>query len=863
MLPKQTIVKETPTDECEIIPYEEVKNSNETFFEAKELGISKLSIQSTETIKLVENMSNDNTTKKSLLSKIKKQEENSFQEKQSKTTEVSKSIEQEKKKIFPLKSAEYNYIDNPLPTSKNKDLFKEMQPYEKNLDKQVIKQKDQKTLLNQQKFEFTKDTKQTSQFSDKKKDSGVETTPVKKPIFSKNNLLKKVKAYKEKQRSKEAEAQKIKDIEKLQEVGIQAFQKGNNEKVLSYANEAKKMCKNSNLDTTKFERTMSYFQTHTLLKSASTKDIPRIIQIIQEQDSVSSLLPRLLNRKNIEAAKKNGFKDLDLTNIQKAILIYKNACAKLKSSSEYESIIRGAISDFKKASDLNPDLKGPSFEKIGDCFVILKLLDNALNMYKHSLNIVVQVDDTDKYHITNINPNQINAKIAKCLGMLNKTDEAIKQYDELIETDPKTISHYFNKAKLLMSTDIKSAIKTCIKAIKLNPKSYEAFNLLSNMYNNNENYNSALKSAESSLNIKETEDGYAEYARALSGLGNTKVAKEKLNAAIKMNSENSAHYILKAEISLKKAKEILNNKKVDDYSEALENFIRANEMNETLYSSLEIIKLLKYSQNKEEINKNLLKYLDKISELLSKEKPSKENKELKNCIFSTKQLYEIKSSIDSHINELNELGLKEILNKDKEDIDNLNKKIFTILSTIDSIKLSIDKNALKEINKYLINFTQIKNTLGIDSQDPEDQAYSKSNIKAKVSKKKSSKIEVKEGQLQNEKTSSSDCILKEQEDEKSKGTSYKINICSFKSTTQCSTSIKESIKDCTIFVQTDSVYDNKLLNNPSLFNYCTQILGIKSVMELSRNLSNELIEESLESHDYDIAVAGLMSLQQE
>ena len=81
-----------------------------------------------------------------------------------------------------------------------------------------------------------------------------------------------------------------------------------------------------------------------------------------------------------------------------------------------------------------------------------------------------------------------------------------------------------------------------------------------------------------------------------------------------------------------------------------------------------------------------------------------------------------------------------------------------------------------------------------------------------------------------------------------------------KTTTQCNTI---NPKDCNIFVQAETRYDNELLNHPDLFNHCTKILGIKSVMELSPNLSNELIHESLESHDYDVAVGGLMSLQTE
>ena len=401
------------------------------------------------------------------------------------------------------------------------------------------------------------------------------------------------------------------------------------------------MCKSSNLDTTRVEQSTSYFYAKTLFKLGRTEEA----QIIMQNDSLSILFSRIQNKMDREDAKKNGLKDQKLTDFQKSIISYKAACGKLDSSSEYPSIIQGAIAEFNRVIFLNPDLTGPAFEKIGDCCMILKLYELALDVYQKSLGITSLQDDTSHYNnISNIHSDKINVKIAQCLAKMKRPDEAITKYNELIETDPNTISHYLNKAKLLISTDIKSAIDTCKKAIGLNPQSHKAHNLLSNMYNQDANYKKALKSSESSLKIKETGEGYAQYARSFSELGNTKIAIEKINKALEINQDKSDWLILKAEIYLKKADEnlIFNSKAPDDYREALAAFTKANEINETLYSSLEIIKLVKYSKNPEEINENLLKHLTGINDILSRTKPSTENKELKNCIFSIKELYEIK-----------------------------------------------------------------------------------------------------------------------------------------------------------------------------------------------------------------------------
>jgi tetratricopeptide (TPR) repeat protein len=70
-----------------------------------------------------------------------------------------------------------------------------------------------------------------------------------------------------------------------------------------------------------------------------------------------------------------------------------------------------------------------------------------------------------------------------------------------------------------------------------------------------------------------------------------------------------------------------------------------------------------------------------------------------------------------------------------------------------------------------------------------------------------------------------------------------------------------SITDkCNIFMVKPK-YDNQLLNYPDLLKYCSETVGLETVLNHGSNLSPKLIEEAASSYyDYDLAVAGLLSL---
>jgi len=65
---------------------------------------------------------------------------------------------------------------------------------------------------------------------------------------------------------------------------------------------------------------------------------------------------------------------------------------------------------------------------------------------------------------------------------------------------------------------------------------------------------------------------------------------------------------------------------------------------------------------------------------------------------------------------------------------------------------------------------------------------------------------------------------------------------------------------CEIFTVYDIKYDNPILNYPDLVKYCAKIIGIESVVNLGTNISQEILTEAVNIGDYDLALAGLISL---
>ena len=79
--------------------------------------------------------------------------------------------------------------------------------------------------------------------------------------------------------------------------------------------------------------------------------------------------------------------------------------------------------------------------------------------------------------------------------MIEKYDEAIKHYTEIIEIDNKSDDIYYNLANsLYMKKDLSTAIVYYKKAIEANPDKFEYHYNLGNAYCINEEFDLALES---------------------------------------------------------------------------------------------------------------------------------------------------------------------------------------------------------------------------------------------------------------------------------------------------------------------------------------------------------------------------------
>jgi tetratricopeptide (TPR) repeat protein len=71
----------------------------------------------------------------------------------------------------------------------------------------------------------------------------------------------------------------------------------------------------------------------------------------------------------------------------------------------------------------------------------------------------------------------------------------------------------------------------------------------------------------------------------------------------------------------------------------------------------------------------------------------------------------------------------------------------------------------------------------------------------------------------------------------------------------------ESIRNkCVIFSVKDMIYDNELLNHPEILRSSVKEFGISRVLDMSSNLSSELISEAIEQNDVELLLAGCISL---
>jgi hypothetical protein len=56
------------------------------------------------------------------------------------------------------------------------------------------------------------------------------------------------------------------------------------------------------------------------------------------------------------------------------------------------------------------------------------------------------------------------------------------------------------------------------------------------------------------------------------------------------------------------------------------------------------------------------------------------------------------------------------------------------------------------------------------------------------------------------------------------------------------------------------IYDNDLLNHPEILKSSVQAFGISRVLDMSSNLSSELISEAIEQNNAELLLAGCISL---
>jgi len=73
----------------------------------------------------------------------------------------------------------------------------------------------------------------------------------------------------------------------------------------------------------------------------------------------------------------------------------------------------------------------------------------------------------------------------------------------------------------------------------------------------------------------------------------------------------------------------------------------------------------------------------------------------------------------------------------------------------------------------------------------------------------------------------------------------------------CCKAIKNN---CVIFSVKDMIYDNQLLNHPDILRSSVQEFGISRVLDMSSNLSSELISEAIEQNDAELLLVGCISL---
>jgi tetratricopeptide (TPR) repeat protein len=72
--------------------------------------------------------------------------------------------------------------------------------------------------------------------------------------------------------------------------------------------------------------------------------------------------------------------------------------------------------------------------------------------------------------------------------------------------------------------------------------------------------------------------------------------------------------------------------------------------------------------------------------------------------------------------------------------------------------------------------------------------------------------------------------------------------------------LKAQLEQTTIKYVVGVTYDNKILNHPDLANYIAKHVGMNKVLDLGEFITNDLIDEAIQSHNYDIALAGIMSI---
>tara|TARA_B110000503_G_scaffold50310_1_gene81479 strand:- start:661 stop:4560 length:3900 start_codon:yes stop_codon:yes gene_type:complete len=90
---------------------------------------------------------------------------------------------------------------------------------------------------------------------------------------------------------------------------------------------------------------------------------------------------------------------------------------------------------------------------------------------------------------------------------------------------------------------------------------------------------------------------------------------------------------------------------------------------------------------------------------------------------------------------------------------------------------------------------------------------------------------------------------------------YLVNIPnSFTCTPTKTVSQIKKLSCCQIFVVKEFIFDNELLNHPIIFNKLASIFGINKVLDLSTNISPEIIQIAMEEDNIDLLSGAIMSL---